>query len=159
MFALVLDTSSHFLIFKLQLGHFIIFNSGASGILYLQFMQMYVFLISTAIIVPVIFFFAFSCGFMFSASLVIPPGMSMFSHFLIVVFVEEPRYFFFVPIQLKFFEVITAVLFNFGDLTFPQSYSYRFSSVSDNNVTFGEVFFLRVLNTQFPYLLCTIIKQ
>lgn len=139
MFAVVLDTSSHFLIFKLQLGHFIIFNSGASVILYLQFMQMYVFFISTVIIV--IFFFAFSCGFMFSASLVIPPGMSMFSHFSIVVFVEEPRYFFFVPIQLKFFEVITAVPFNFGDLTFPQSYSYRSSSVSDNNVTFGEVFF------------------
>ena len=69
MFAVVLDTSSHFLIFKLQLGHFIIFNSGASVILYLQFMEMYVFLISTVIIVPVIFFFAFSCGFMFSALL------------------------------------------------------------------------------------------
>ena len=41
MFAVVLDTSSHFLIFKLQLGHFIIFNSGASVILYLQFMQMW----------------------------------------------------------------------------------------------------------------------
>ena len=133
--------STRFLIFKLQLRHFIIFNSGASGILYLQFMQMYVFLISTAIIVPVIFFFAFSCSFMFSASLVISPGMSMFSHFLIVIFVEEPRYIFFVPIQLKFFEVITAVLFNFGNLTFPQSYSYRSSSVSNNNVIFGEVFF------------------
>ena len=129
MFAVVLDTSSHFLIFKLQLGHFIIFNSGASGILYLQFMQMYVFLISTAIIVPVIFFFAFWCGFMFSASLVIPPGMLMFSHFSIVV--GRAEIFFFVPIQLKFFKMITALLFNFGDLTFPQSYSYRSSSVSD----------------------------
>ena len=68
-------------------------------------------------------------------------------------FCGRAEIFFFVPIQLKFFEVITAVLFNFGDLTFSQSYSYRSSSVSDNNVTFGEVFFSRVLNTQFPYLL------
>ena len=46
-------------------------------------------------------------------------------------FCGRAEIFFFVPIQLKFFEVITAVLFNFGDLTFPQSYSYRSSSVSD----------------------------
>ena len=56
-------------------------------------------------------------------------------------FCGRAEIFFFVPIQLKFFEVIAAVLFNFGDLTFSQSYSYRSSSVSDNNVTFGEVFF------------------
>ena len=92
MLAVVLDTNSHFLIFKLKLGHLIIAVSGASGILDLQIMQMYVFFTSTANIVPLMFFLAFSFGFRLTALLVILSGMSMFSHFSIVVLVEEPRY-------------------------------------------------------------------
>ena len=53
MFAVVVDTSSHFLIFKLQLGHLTIAVLGASGILDLQFVQMQIFFTSTANIVLV----------------------------------------------------------------------------------------------------------
>lgn len=69
MLAMVLETNSHFLIFKVKLGHLIVAVSGASGILYLQLMQIYVFFSSTANIVPVIFFLAFWFGFRLSASL------------------------------------------------------------------------------------------
>ena len=93
MLAVVLDTNSHFLIFKLQLGHLIIAVSRASGILDLQFMQIYVSFTSRANIVPLMFFLAFSFGFRLTASLAMLSGMSMFSHFSIVVLVEEPRYF------------------------------------------------------------------
>ena len=92
--ALVLDTNSHFLIFKLQsVGHRIICVSGASGILDLEFMQIYVLFTLTPNIVPVMFFLAFSFGLRLSASLVILSGTSMFSHFSIVVVVEESSYF------------------------------------------------------------------
>ena len=138
MFAVVRDTSSHFLIFKLQLEHFIIFNSGASEIL-LQFMQMYVFFYrhySTSDFLLCLFMWFYVFSFTGNPTW----NVDVFALFN-RCFCGRAEIFFFVPIQLKFFEVITAVLFNFGDLTFPQSYSYRSSSVSDNNVTFGEVFF------------------